>query len=250
MSAEKQIQSLEQINKLNKEKIICEKYLECINNSFGIPFQILRASCYAIEASVNNMLSHISDFSIKFKFDSKKFRLQLDEGDRKMTASMGSSFQKFVIDLSMRLALLSNHPFLPGFIIIDEGFGSMDPEHLFNMKEFINNFNISNSIQRSFCSWMIIISHIEDLHYTSTSQLRIRTDQKSQMTFGIEPQVPKNNMIVIESPLPTLIEGKSLYCSICDRHLLNRSNAMAKHIHTKGHVNMTLRRKNIEMKVI
>jgi DNA repair exonuclease SbcCD ATPase subunit len=76
----------------------------------------------------------------------------------KTPINMASGFQKFIISLAVRICLVQNHPFNPGFLIIDEGFGCLDQEHLQNTIDSLNRIKFSDRLD-----WLLFISHIPDM---------------------------------------------------------------------------------------
>ena len=76
--------------------------------------------------------------------------------DKKLiSASLCSGAQKFITDLALRLTLTKLHPFNPAILLIDEGFGRLDSEHLNNIHEFLSQLHSSVK--------MVFITHIDSL---------------------------------------------------------------------------------------
>jgi uncharacterized protein YuzB (UPF0349 family) len=164
----------------------------------------------------------------------------------------------------MRLALVKQHPYLPKFIIIDEGFGCMDKIHLKNTCEFFEQLRGKTN---EF-DWMNIISHIEDLIHITDQHITIQTSTKkpktSKIEFGNKPDVPDFEKVVQikklnlkENPIEPTEEElenddsidivnydsyKTFNCTICKKeyktkYATNESLAtgMVKHKKTKQH---------------
>ena len=85
----------------------------------------------------------------------------------KIPATQASGFQKFIITLAIRIALAKNHPKLPSFLILDEGFGCMDNEHLTNVIEFLHQINATQ------LDWLLFVSHIPEMRSISASQIAV-----------------------------------------------------------------------------
>src|SRR6185437_10008926 len=226
----------DEITSLEKKKEMFTKYLSCINAKDGIPYKILKKSCSTIEQGINNILSEITDFNISLGFDLKKFKIMITDKNKIIPAEQGSGFQKFIIDLSMRLCLACNHPCLPNFFIIDEGFGCMDREHLENTKNFMESFNLQNKF-----NWMILISHIEDLHNITNKNIEINfSNGKSKLLVGHIPEFPEPTITAIDTEnnediIKVEEDSEKLYCEVCQKSFKNTSNAKTRHLATKIH---------------
>jgi exonuclease SbcC len=138
-------------------------YYNCINHKNGIPSLILRNVSHLLDKRCNEILHQIADFEVEFIYD-KEFKVYTCENSVKIPAVMGSGFQKFLLDMIMRITLtnisvLSN----PNVIFIDEGFGCLDAEN------FIEVARILTKLKNNFDA-MIIITHLQELKaYTDIS---------------------------------------------------------------------------------
>lgn len=241
-----------ELKKLLKKNQIYNKYLEIINAKDGLPYKILKKSCYTIEKGINQILNNITDFKIYLGFDFKKankFKIMIMENNntKPIPAEQGSGFQKFIIDLSLRLCLAKNHPYLPNFLIVDEGFGCMDKEHLNNTKEFLNQLHLLNKFD-----WLIIISHIEELQNITKNNIKITsTNGKSNILLGKIPNFPDsqiNNFKQLEKTVDVdPNDDKKLLCSVCNRSFLKKENAEQRHINTKLHQQKYNKHKNDQL---
>lgn len=157
-------------------------YYSCINYKTGIPSAILRQTCIILTEQCNKILNNISDFSVEFLFeeDIKIYTLHKTQTiDTRVPASMASGFQKFILDMIMRIVLtkLSNIS-NPNIIFIDEGFGCLDKE----------NFNsiclCLDKLKDNFDS-MIIITHISELKSYMDMNISIyRENDYSKLEYG------------------------------------------------------------------
>jgi DNA repair exonuclease SbcCD ATPase subunit len=219
--------------KLEHDKDLYEKYLSIVNTKSGIPYKILCDSCKIIQNSINKILEEITDFEIILNFDKKGFRFMIcGTGGTTIPAAQGSGFQKFVIDLIMRTYLASNHPYMPNFMIIDEGFGCMDAQHLANMKEFLTKLGGKTRL-----SWAIIISHIEELQQISDQQLIIKTiGGNSFLSYGGDYEEYTSYMVnkKIEDTITEIDD--QYYCSLCDKSFINRVGSRDKHLQSQAHI--------------
>lgn len=179
---EKDIKNL--VNKIE----LYTKYRKLIDAEEGMPFKILEKILISVQHNVNKILSEITDFTILIKLKSKKINIKISNNLDKtcIPAKQGSGFQKFIIDLALRLSLANEHPYLPNFFIIDEGFGCMDADHLNNTCDFLTELNEKNNFD-----WMLIISHIQELHHISNNYIIIDTkDCISTIQSNAEINVP------------------------------------------------------------
>lgn len=166
---------IEAEQKKNLDQIeFLQYYNNCINHKNGIPSLILRNVSHLLDKRCNEILHKIADFEVEFKYD-KEFKIYTCENGAKIPAVMGSGFQKFLLDMIMRITLtnisvLSN----PSIIFIDEGFGCLDAEN------FIEVAQILTKLKNNFDA-MIIITHLQELKaYTD-----ITIDIKVVNTFSI-----------------------------------------------------------------
>ncbi|HEU5118693.1 MAG TPA: metallophosphoesterase [Isosphaeraceae bacterium] len=110
-----------------------EKLLEMCGKN-GLPYRILAMILPVINAEIAKILGGIVKFNVFFEDDPEEqtVSLSIRYGDYKSRPlSLGSGAEKFIASLAIRVALLSVSS-LPktDILIIDEGFGKLDPEHL------------------------------------------------------------------------------------------------------------------------
>jgi hypothetical protein len=173
---------------LEKQKSVFKHYIKLIDMKTGIPHKILQHSCSALIAGVNNILEYISDFRISINFDLKNFTIMILKGEMAIPSTQGSGLQKFIIDVAIRIYLANNHAYLPNFLIVDEGFGCMDPAHLLNTKEFIQTMDAYHQFD-----WIIIISHIAELNDIAETQIKIAIENDvSRLVYGTIPDYLEN----------------------------------------------------------
>jgi DNA repair exonuclease SbcCD ATPase subunit len=157
-----------------------ETYYGCINYKTGIPSNILRQVCIVLSDKCNEILNNITDFNVEFEFkeEIKIFTISKD-GNLRLPASLGSGFQKFLLDMIMRIVLtrisnISN----PNILFVDEGFGCLDKEN------FINVCSCLIKMKDNFDA-MIIITHIPELQTYMNQILSVsNNDGFSKLQFG------------------------------------------------------------------
>lgn len=154
--------------KSNEEEYkLYEVYTEAVNRD-GIPFDVITVTVPRVEQEVNNILAQICNFHAKFETDGKNiipYIVYEDNGKWLMTLTSG--YEKFVLSLAIRVALIniSNLP-RPNFLIIDEGFGVLDSENLSSMQ-------ILFSYLKSNFEFVMVISHLEELRDMVDKQIEI-----------------------------------------------------------------------------
>lgn len=163
-----------------------ELYYSCINFKTGIPRIIIKNTCKRIMNKCNSILQQITDFLVDIKFNENKTGsmiqiLTYDNNDhsKRLPAVMGSGFQKFILDMILRITLnelstISN----PNILFIDEGFGCLDKTN------FISVANILKQLKHNFDS-LFIITHINELKSFGDYCLTIkRKNNCSYLRYG------------------------------------------------------------------
>ena len=237
------------INIAENELNMYSQYLQCIDSNHGIPYKILKQSCANIEIGINNILNDITDFNISLGFEFKKFKIMIKHNNSLISAAQGSGFQKFIIDLAMRLCLACRHPNMPDFFIIDEGFGCLDNIHLGSTVEFLEKLNRQNKFD-----WMIVISHIENLHNITDQQIGIAIiNGKSKVNIGYKPRIPNVDSLIYtqddaesdddNSVMNDPNNPNKLYCIVCKKSLKYSPDKRANHIIGEIHISNLIKKK-------
>jgi len=115
----------------------------------------------------NDNLGAVSDFTILPEITDKSLDFYIIEAGSQIPAE-ASGFQKFIVSISLRLALTKAAPASSNFIIIDEGFGCMDAENIRKLSDLFAI--ITNEFQFTF-----IISHIDELQNIIENPLYIHS---------------------------------------------------------------------------
>ena len=149
--------SLESYKKLETEYKAYEYYLQSVKRN-GVPYDIITKALPKIEAEINNVLNQIVDFNMVLNTDGKNINgyIIYDE-DNFWPLELTSGMERFISSLAIRVALINVSALpRPNFIAIDEGWGSLDSEHIaavINLFEYFRNkFDFS-----------IIISHVDSM---------------------------------------------------------------------------------------
>ena len=156
-----------------------ELYLKLISND-GIPQLIINDALPIVENEVNTVLDHMmAGFQLGITSEDKNINLYIGYGDEEWPLSLSSGMEKFVSSLALRVGLInvSNLPH-PNFLVIDEGFGTLDSENLSNMK------GAFDYLKTTFES-VFIISHLDTIKDFMDYLLPINVEnEKSSIVFS------------------------------------------------------------------
>ena len=160
---------IEEAKEIEKEYKIYDLYVKSVNRD-GIPFDVIKATVPEVEREVNSILSQITNFTAMFETDGKNVIPYIVYDDKQWLMSLTSGFERFVLSLAIRIALvnISNLP-RPSFLIIDEGFGVLDSENLPSM-------HILFSYLKANFDFILVISHLEALRDMVDMQIEITKD--------------------------------------------------------------------------
>lgn len=183
---------------LCNDKIIHDKYLSVVNKKTGIPSLLLKNSCKKLTSECNKLLNIITDFQVDFEISSTKVIINMiminpSTGDEtKVSADMGSGFQKFILDLVIRISIsrIADMP-LPNIMIIDEGFGCLDDDNFENVQSCISKL-------KDEFDFILIISHIKDIQSNCDRIINITLNNNnlSELKYGTLGAEQKNQIIV------------------------------------------------------
>lgn len=156
---EKMRADLKSLDGLADRVSIHEKLLEMCGKD-GLPYRILSLVLPVINSEISKILSGIVKFNVFFEADPEEQTVSLfiQYGDyRSRPLSLGSGAEKFIASLAVRVALLSVSS-LPktDILVIDEGFGRLDPEHLEALQRMFEY------LREAFGS-VFIVSHVDSM---------------------------------------------------------------------------------------
>jgi len=149
-----------------------EIYLRLVNRD-GIPQLIINDALPIIENEVNTVLDHMmAGFQLGITSEDKSINLYIKYDDQEWPLSLSSGMEKFVSSLALRVGLInvSNLP-SPNFLVIDEGFGTLDTDNLSNMK------GAFDYLKTRFDS-VFIISHLDTIKDFMDYLLPVNVDEK------------------------------------------------------------------------
>lgn len=169
--------------KIQKEKLmnIYSVYRDALKL---IPIVLISKVQPVIERKVNDLLSTITDFSVKFSMEDNKIDIYLDRAvyaGEPILINNSSGFERFISSLAIRIALLeiSQLP-SPNFIAIDEGWSCFDNENIANMDVILGHLG------QKF-DFILTISHLQVIRQHCDIQITLRrTDAGfSQVSYGV-----------------------------------------------------------------
>lgn len=145
-------------------------YLECVNRD-SVPYQLILKTLPTIEYEINNILSQMVDFNVMLDIDNKNINIKIVYDEHKYwPVEMSSGMEKFIVGISMRMALLniSNLP-RPDFMAIDEGFSTLDADNMSNLPLIFDYL-------RSYVGFILIISHLDHIRDFVDTSLDLRKE--------------------------------------------------------------------------
>jgi DNA repair exonuclease SbcCD ATPase subunit len=151
------ISQLEKYKKLEIEYKAYEYYLESVKRD-GVPYELISKAMPKIETEINNVLNQVVDFNMVLQSDGKNINgyIIYDE-DNYWPLELTSGMERFMSSLAIRIALINVSALpRPNFIAIDEGWGSLDAEHISSVVNLFEYFRT----KFDFC---IIISHVDTM---------------------------------------------------------------------------------------
>lgn len=148
---------LNEIEELEKQCSFYECYLELVGKN-GIPNNILESYLPLLNEEINKVLSDIVDFSLVLKKENNDdISINIRRNGRDRVVELGGGAENMFSSIAIRTALLNitNLPKSDTFII-DEGFGSLDANHLSSINKMFD-------VLRTMFNKILVISHIKDL---------------------------------------------------------------------------------------
>jgi DNA repair exonuclease SbcCD ATPase subunit len=148
---------LETYKKLETEYKAYEYYLEAVKRN-GVPYELVATALPKIESEINNVLNQIVEFNIVLQTDGKNINgyIVYDE-DNSWPLELTSGMERFISSLAIRIGLINVSALpRPNFIAIDEGWGSLDADHLASV------VNLFEYLRTKF-DFSIIISHVDSM---------------------------------------------------------------------------------------
>ena len=151
------LKNLEAYQQLETEYKAYEYYLAAVQRN-GIPYELVGKALPKIESEINNVLNQIVEFNMVLNTDGKNINgyIIYDE-DNYWPLELTSGMERFISSLAIRIALINVSALpRPNFIAIDEGWGSLDSEHISAVVNLFDYF-------RTKFDFSIIISHVDSM---------------------------------------------------------------------------------------
>ena len=148
---------LETYKQLETEYKAYQYYLDTVKRD-GVPYELISKAIPKIEAEINNVLNQVVDFNMVLQSDGKNINgyIIYDE-DNFWPLELTSGMERFISSLAIRIALINVSALpRPNFIAIDEGWGSLDAEHISAVVNLFDYF-------RTKFDFSIIISHVDSM---------------------------------------------------------------------------------------
>ena len=167
---------LETYQQLEIEYKAYEYYLKSVKRD-GIPYDLISKAIPKIETEINNVLNQVVDFNMVMNTDGKNINgyIMYDE-DNYWPLELTSGMERFISSLAIRIALINVSALpRPNFIAIDEGWGSLDAEHIASVANLFDYF-------RTKFDFSIIISHVDTMRDMVDNLIEVnKTDGYSQI---------------------------------------------------------------------
>ena len=158
---------IEEVSQLEEQHGLYEYYLNALGKD-GVSYELISKALPMIEGEVNNILGQIVEFGLQLEMDGKNVNANIVYDDQKWSLEMCSGMEKFISGLAIRIALINvcNLP-RPNFLVIDEGFGTLDNENLTSL------YMLFAYLKTQF-DFVMIISHIDSMRDVVDSLMEIK----------------------------------------------------------------------------
>ena len=170
------LEQLETYRQLETEYKAYEYYLKSVKRD-GVPYELISTAIPKIETEINNVLNQVVDFNMVMSTDGKNINgyIIYDE-DNYWPLELTSGMERFISSLAIRIALINVSALpRPNFIAIDEGWGSLDAEHISAVSNLFDYF-------RTKFDFSIIISHVDTMRDMVDNLIEVnKTDGYSQI---------------------------------------------------------------------
>jgi len=151
------IEQIEKYKQLETEYKAYEYYLGAVGRN-GVSYELVKIALPKIENEINNVLNQVVDFNMVLQTDGKNINgyIIYDE-DNFWPLELTSGMERFISSLAIRVALINVSALpRPNFIAIDEGWGSLDQNHMSSVSNLFEYF-------RTKFEFSIIISHVDTM---------------------------------------------------------------------------------------
>ena len=159
-----------EVKQLESQGKLFDYYLNALGRD-GVSYELIEKALPMIEGEVNNILGQIVDFGMQLEIDGRNINAYLVYGDQRWSLEMCSGMERFISGLAIRVALINvcNLP-RPNFLVIDEGFGTLDSENLQSL------FMLFTYLKTQF-DFVMIISHIDSMRDVVDDLITIKKEE-------------------------------------------------------------------------
>jgi len=168
---------IQEVKDLESQSRLFDFYLNSLSKD-GVSYELIEKALPMIEGEVNNILAQIVEFGMQLEIDGKNINAYLVYGDQRWSLEMCSGMERFISGLAIRVALINvcNLP-RPNFLVIDEGFGTLDSENLQSL------FMLFTYLKTQF-DFVMVISHIDSMRDVVDGLIEIKKEKGfSQVKF-------------------------------------------------------------------
>jgi DNA repair exonuclease SbcCD ATPase subunit len=168
---------INEVKELETQSRLFDFYLNALSKD-GVSYELIEKALPMIEGEVNNILAQIVEFGMQLEIDGKNINAYLVYGDQRWSLEMCSGMERFISGLAIRVALINvcNLP-RPNFLVIDEGFGTLDSENLQSL------FMLFTYLKTQF-DFVMVISHIDSMRDVVDGLIEIKKEKGfSQVKF-------------------------------------------------------------------
>ncbi len=146
----------DEIKQLEKETTLYKNYTKIVNKD-GLPYVLLNNLIPMLQDGTNNILLPLTNFSISIEQEKDSINLYKINEKNKLNIELCSGFEKFVVGLAVRIALLNLSKLSScNFMLIDEGFSCMDNSNINNLSSLFNTL-------KDMFDFVIVISHLDSV---------------------------------------------------------------------------------------
>ena len=158
---------IEEVSQLEEQFGLYEYYLNALGKD-GVSYELISKALPMIEGEVNNILGQVVEFGLQLEMDGKNINANIVYDDQQWSLEMCSGMERFISGLAIRIALINvcNLP-RPNFLVIDEGFGTLDNENLTSL------YMLFAYLKTQF-EFVMIISHIDSMRDVVDTLMEIK----------------------------------------------------------------------------
>jgi DNA repair exonuclease SbcCD ATPase subunit/DNA repair exonuclease SbcCD nuclease subunit len=146
---------LNDLNNLYEKVELLDMYVAAVHKN-GLPLQLITDTIPLLEQVTNDILSLIVDFTMKVELEDKNINIYIVKSEvGEWPIELCSGFEMFVSGLATRIAISKiTNSNISNFIIVDEGWGRFDSDHIASANKLIQYLNTEYD-------FTLLITHID-----------------------------------------------------------------------------------------